>query len=298
MRLSLESFSGDALDGARRRVSPGIVFGSALFAGSVRLDPGIAADLSDGRLVLSPEVSVAWLPSSAARLWGRLGRGFRAPTFGDLYFRSLHQIRANPDLLPERVTLEAELGASGQVSLGRLVGRGSLVGWSRTTRNPIVWIPSSAAVWSPRNLGTLEARGLEIGAGVETRKRAGWGFRARVAGVLHRSRVGFGSNGNPLPYQPDISGQLVLGVWKGTVGAGVSLHYTGARSTSLAATRTLPGFWVTDLSAQRSVDVGRFALGVFARIENVWDRQYELTELFPEPGRRFSLRLEARKVGS
>lgn len=298
VRMLAEAVSGDALEGSRSRLSPGVALESALLSGSFRVDPGLAVDLSGGRVVLSPDVSVAWLPSPAARLWGRLGQGFRAPTFGDLYFQSFYRLRANPDLLPERVTLDGEIGASGQVSLGRFAGKGSVVGWKRNTADPIVWIPSSAAVWSPRNLGNLEASGLEVGVGVETRERAGWGFRARAAGALQRSRVGFGSNHNPLPYQPDVSGQLVLGVWRGSVGTGVSLRYTGPRTTNLAATRTLAGFWVTDLSAHYHVNSGRFALGLFAKIENLWDREYELTELFPEPGRRLSLRIEARKVRS
>lgn len=298
VRMLAEEVSGDAFAGPRRRFSPGLALESALLSDSFRLEPGIAVDLSGGKLILSPEVSVAWLPSSASRLWGRLGQGFRAPTFGDLYFRSFYRLRANPALLPERVTLDAELGASGQISLGRFVGRGSVVGWRRNTTDPIVWIPSSAAVWSPRNLGNLEAGGLEIGVGLETRERAGWGLRAQVAGTVQRSRVGFGSNRNPLPYQPDVSGQLSLGLWKGSVGTGVSVRYTGPRTTNLSATRTLAGFWVTDLSAHYELDSGRFALGLFAKIENFWDREYELTELFPEPGRRFSLRIEARKVRS
>jgi outer membrane cobalamin receptor len=44
--------------------------------------------------------------------------------------------------------------------------------------------------------------------------------------------------------------------------------------------------------------VGSLRIGLFARIENILDRRYELIELFPEPGRNFTLRLEARRARS
>ena len=84
--------------------------------------------------------------------------------------------------------------------------------------------------------------------------------------------------------------------WTGGLGGKVNFRYTGPRTTSLAATRTLDGFLTTELSAHYRFDAGSLRLGAFVRVENVTNQLYQLIELFPEPGRRFSLRLEARRA--
>jgi outer membrane cobalamin receptor len=78
----------------------------------------------------------------------------------------------------------------------------------------------------------------------------------------------------------------------------VDVRYTGSRTTSLAATRTLPGFVTLDISGRHEFLAGRLAMGLLARMENLTNQRYQLVELFPEAGRRFSLRLELRSVGT
>lgn len=118
-----------------------------------------------------------------------------------------------------------------------------------------------------------------------------------MTGTLQRSQVGFGSNRNPLPYEPGSAGRLSLEAWSGATGARVDVRYTGSRSTSLAATRSLPGFTTMDLSARHHVVARAVRIGLFARIENIMDKRFELIELFPEPGRHFTFRVEAGRVG-
>ena len=48
--------------------------------------------------------------------------------------------------------------------------------------------------------------------------------------------------------------------------------------------------------ARHHVAAGALRIGLFARIENIMDERYELIELFPEPGRHFTLRIEAGRA--
>ena len=64
----------------------------------------------------------------------------------------------------------------------------------------------------------------------------------------------------------------------------------------MAATRTLEAFTTLDLSTRHHLNAGALRIGLFARIENILDRQYQLIELYPEPGRHFTLRFEARRA--
>jgi len=297
-RLTRESVEGDLIEGAPGRVVGGARVAAALLAGPFRVDPALSLDVSGTLVAASPEMSVTWLANPGTRIWGRVGQGFRLPTFGDLYFASQYQLRPNPGLQPERISFDSEVGASTRTSAGGVLLKASATAWGRHTKNPIVWLASSVAVWSPRNLSELWAAGLELVVELQTSDPGPIGWRAQFAGTVQRSRVGFGSSRNPLPYEPRSIGRLSLEAWSGAVGTRVDLRHTGERTSSLAATRTLPGFTTVDVSARHSFAAGFFRLGLFFRVENVLDHRHQLIELFPEPGRHFTVRLEARRAHS
>ncbi|MEK6253331.1 MAG: TonB-dependent receptor [Gemmatimonadales bacterium] len=295
-RLTREEVQGDAIAGSPGRTTVGARVAAGLASGRFRVEPALSADVAGDRVIASPEISATWLPSETARIWARVGQGFRQPTFGDLYFASQYQLRANPDLEAERITFDSELGIGVRTMSGGLEFETSASVWARRTENPIVWLASSVALWSPRNLGELHASGLDLQVELVSRGRAAFGWRAQLAGTLQRSRVGFGGNRNPLPYEPGIAGRGSFEAWSGATGLRMDVRYTGARSTSLAATRTLEAFTTLDLSTRHHLNAGALRIGLFARIENILDRQYQLIELYPEPGRHFTLRFEARRA--
>ena len=297
-RLSHETVAGAAIEGRPARTVVGGYAALALSMQGIRVDPAVSLDVARGVYAFSPDLTVTWLAGAATRIWTRVGQGFRLPTFGDLYFASQYRVRPNANLEPERITLDAELGGSTSVSTGALRVEASGAAWLRHTEDPIVWLASSVAVWSPQNLGQLRSSGLEVELGVMAPRPRGVGWRVQVAGTLQRSRVGFGQNRNPLPYEPSAAGRLTLETWWGPSGARLDVRYTGPRTTSVAATRSIGGYTTFDVSASHSLKARHMRLGLIARIENVLDQRYELIELYPEAGRRFVLRLEARRAVS
>jgi iron complex outermembrane receptor protein len=297
-RLTREEVEGDAIAGSPGRTTIGGRLAAALTTGRFRVDPALSVDVAGDRMVASPEISAAWLINPQTRAWGRVGQGFRFPTFGDLYFASQYQLRANPDLKAERIAFDSEVGVSFRTLSGGVELETSASAWARRTEDPIVWLASSVALWSPRNLGELQASGLDLQVEVVSRGPAEFGWRAQLAGTLQQSRVGFGSNRNPLPYEPGTTGRASFETWRGAAGLRLDIRYTGPRSTSLSATRSLDGFTTLDLSSRYHLDSGALRIGLFARIENLMDRRYQMIELFPEPGRQFTLRIEARRAAS
>ena len=101
-----------------------------------------------------------------------------------------------------------------------------------------------------------------------------------------------------MPYEPQSTARLSLDGWSGALGGRIDLRHTGSRTTGLAGTRSLAGFRTVDLSARHHFRSGSLRFGLFLKVENVLDQRYQLTELFPEPGRRFTARLEARRADS
>jgi iron complex outermembrane receptor protein len=68
---------------------------------TVTLAPAARFDVVGPYTSLSPRFGAAWRPISLLELRGNAGLGFRAPSFGELYFE-LGPVHANQDLRPER----------------------------------------------------------------------------------------------------------------------------------------------------------------------------------------------------
>ena len=91
-----------------------------------------------------------------------------------------------------------------------------------------------------------------------------------------------------------MSGSLLLEAWSERLGGRATVRWIGERTTSVAATRTLPGFALLDLGVVHALPAGSVSLELEARLNNAFDRRYELVELYPEPGRSVSLALRVR----
>lgn len=293
-RLSVESLRGDDLPGGVRRVRAGGSLGRTLRSGRLEVRPALSLDGTEGSWAFSPELGVGAAIGSGLALRARAGQAFRLPTMADLYLSPALQVRSNPDLDPERVRLDLELGLSGQWSLGNYELAAELAGWYRQTEDPIVWLASAAARWSPQNLDHLSSTGLESGLYLSTDPASATGWKITATGTLDRSRLGFGANRNPLPYRPASVGAVGLHRWSRPVSARVLIRWTGPRTTTVAGTRSLPGFATFDLAAALRLPLRSVPLELEGRVDNLLDRYYELVELYPEPGRRFSITLRYR----
>jgi outer membrane receptor protein involved in Fe transport len=305
--LSREAIAGEETAADAARWSGGVWLGRTFDTGRISIRPGISADASTDGSALNPEIALAAQLGPSWSLWGRAGRAYRLPSFADLYAPSAIGIRANPDLNPERVVIDAEVGV--RWGPGRPVGarqaaagtgddttRGGAdlqaAAFFRETRDPIVWVASAVALWSPQNLDRLTAAGLEVRGDVPL-----YGRGPRVGGslTLQKSRLGFGSNRNPMPYQPELAGDAYVGSLIARFWLRGAVRFVGTRTTTLAGVRRLPAYAAVRLDASRSFTIGGVALEAAVAIDNLLDVRYEETELFPEPGRRVLFRVEARR---
>lgn len=283
------------------RWSGGVWLGRTFETGRLSVQPGFATDLSSVGSAVNPEIALAAQLGPAWTLWGRAGSAYRLPSFADLYAPSARSIQANPDLAPERVVIDAETGISWSSSTGAGADDGDTarggvdlqaVAFYRQTNDPIVWVASAVALWSPRNLDRLTAVGLEIRGDVPLGDR---GPRAGGSFTFQRSRLGFGDNRNPMPYQPDFAGDLYVGGVIAQIWLRGAVRIEGSRTTTLAAVRRLPAYAVARFDASRGFRIGSMALEAALAVDNLFDVRYELIELYPQPGRSLLFRLELRR---
>ncbi len=280
-----ESARGATVDGSRGRTLIGASLSRRLRTTAVDLGAAMTVDLAGGAPVWSPELGIELRAGRGISLSGRVGQSLRWPTLADLYYAPSFGIRANPRLKPERVVLDAEVGADWKAARDRASLQ--LAVYHRRTRDPIVWHASSTAIWQPENLDNLTAYGAELG--LEWRPEPVWRLMGAVS--YDRSRVGFGSNRNPLPYQPEWTGRLLVARSFAHSYVEADLALLGSRTTSLAATHSLPPFAMLDLAAGRSLRMLDSNFRIDVRVRNVLDQRHELVELYPEPGRHFELRI-------
>jgi hypothetical protein len=293
-RVSLEELEGDDLPDDVRRLMAGGSVARSFQSGSFLVRPAVSVDGTSSRAAVSPEVAIEARIGYGMTLRTRLGQAFRMPTLADLSLSPGLRVRSNPDLEPERVIVDAELGLGGSREAGGFELSGELAGWYRRTEDPIVWLASAAALWTPRNLDRLVSYGIEATLEASTDPAADRGWLLTAAGTLDRSRLGFGSNQNPVPYRPGSTAAIGLQRRQEALSIGGWVRWTGPRTTTVAGTRSLAGFTTIDFALAWRPPIGAPGIEVEGRVDNLLDGYYELVELYPEPGRRFSITLRYR----
>jgi outer membrane cobalamin receptor len=239
-----------------------------------------------GDPVLSPKAAAS-AGRGAWSLTATWGSSFSPPALGDLFFQEGVQVRANPDLRPERVRDEITLSAGlrEQPLLGALV-RATLSAYRADIDDMILWSPDFRYIWSPHNFD-VNRRGLE--AELTTRFPA-WNAELGVSGAL-----------NDLTYVgPVLTGQVIYRPrWTANghfdisligVRTGLLVRYVGARRTGIGSElNQLPAFATVDLHLSHGFRLGSTRLEISGGVDNLLDERTSLLVDYPAPGRSWWL---------
>ncbi len=278
---SWANVSGDQV-GPTRRWRGGLrAARSDELGGEVTLLSSLSLDGAREGLALSPSLGARWV---FRRGWEARVRGSQArrlPTFADLFVRPGAGVRPNADLRPERVVLDLDLGVSREGRSGSVTA----TLFRRKTLDPIIWLPSVVAIWSPRNLGQLDAMGLEVAGAWHA---GAW--RVDGSATWQSSHVTFDNGAqNSLPYQPALAGTLAIGHETERRGVRGEVELAGRRATSILGPHDLNPYGLLNIRARQTFHLVGYSAEVQFGILNALGAPYERIELFPEPGRRFEL---------
>ncbi len=217
---------------------------------------------------------------SVARISATWARGFRVPTFNDLYGPSLPGYAPNPQLQPER-------SQSREVALRNPTGgalQWSLIAFDNRIDDLIVYSPSAATVL---NVDRARVRGVQAAASATWAK-----VRWRAALTVQRPRDEV--SGLRLQGRAERFGTLDAARAFGPWTAGVSLLASGARfdSGDEAPGTRLPGYAVLDARLRYAFDKHWSAE---LAVDNLADRRYESAVGYDAPRRAvfLSVRFEA-----
>lgn len=222
----------------------------------------------------------------------------RFPTLFERFSSQFGTAEANPGLKPERAT-NAEIGGSWRMG-GLTVSAAAYYSW---LTDALVSVRTPANLNRRENLGSADYYGAELAVDYRLADMLGAGFNYSY---IHRSfDVGAAPAGglirrSELTDVPEHKGFAYF-AWRPLTGLMVtpSVEFASDRTTVTPASANglVPIYYDTGnyLSAALRLDydlTDTVALAVGAR--NLFDREYVLTDGFPEPGRSFFVGLRAR----
>ena len=218
-------------------------------------------------------------------LYASAARGFETPTLNELFYSGTGG-GFNFKLRPSRSTnleagLKTMLGADARLDLTLFQVR---------TDGELTVDASSGGRTSYRNAGETLRRGVELSFDT----RFGPGLNARVAANVLRAvyEDGFGTipAGNRLPGVPRASlyGELGWTATDGKLGAALETLATGKVHPDDANTATpAPGYGIVNARMQARQEVGQWRFKQFARLNNLFDRDYIGSVIVGDSNRRF-----------
>ena len=207
------------------------------------------------------------------RLTASHATAFKAPTFNELYY----PYYGNPALRPES-------SRSSELSLRRDAG-----GWLwqlNAYRNDIdALIVYDTSIFAANNIETARIRGIELSA---SGRLGEWDVRGQL-GALDARNLSVGANhGKRLPRRPQRSARIDLDREFGELGFGISGIAEAARWDDVANTLRVAGYGTVDARATWAFADG---WSLQASLVNAFDRGYETTAWYNQPGREWGLSL-------
>lgn len=193
------------------------------------------------------------------------GTGFKAPSFNDLYYPLTWGYQGNPNLKPEssrnrEASLHYETGSQ-QVSLTWFLNRvDNLISWSGVT--------------TPGNIGTARIEGLTV---VYEGQVGAFNLAANYNYQDPRDVA----TGRQLARRATNFGMASLGQTLGNWEWRVELQATDRRFDTDANTTKLGGYALTNLYAAYRLERN---WSLFARVNNIFDRDYQVISDFATPG--------------
>jgi iron complex outermembrane receptor protein len=251
-----------------RSRSAGFTEFAVSLSAKTRIHAGLRADAWEWeKAQINPSLGLVRILSSSVRWKAWAGRGFRMPTFTELYYQSPANM-GNPDLRPERAWC-VETGLSWQAS-GK---KAEAVVFYRNEQDRIDWMAASKSdPWRAVNIGKTRAAGVSANASADV--RGGFRVRGSYTGIAW----------NALPQEAAVSKygvhslrHLVFVSASGEIVDGLEL---GLFSVYKKRAGAQPAVFL-----DCSVSMGIRGAKVSVHMENLLDEHFEDLPGVPSPGR-------------
>ena len=223
-----------------------------------------------------------------------VSRNYRFPTLNDLYFLP----GGNPDLKKENgwtydAGLSFAIGNEGIYSLS-----GSASWFDSHVDNWIIWLPTTKGFFSPRNIKSVHAYGVEMEADLAVALSEDWhlgldGTFSWTPSINEGEPMSPAdkSVGKQLPYVPEISatltGELSYRTWSLLYKwCHYSERYTMS-SNDLSLSGNLPPYFMSNITLEKRFSLAWADLSLKGAVNNLFDEEYLSVLSRPMPGINF-----------
>lgn len=245
---------------------------------------------------LTPYVSASFKPLKNEELRIRLFYKdiFRLPSFNDLYYEEV----GNSKLKPENAR-QYNVGVTYSKNLCSFLPylSATIDGYYNKITDKIIAYPTkNLAVWSMRNLGSVEIKGIDATASIALQP---WeNIRFNLSGNYTYQRALDVTNPDldseegrtykhQIAYTPRVSGSGQAGIETPWINLSYSFLFSGKRyqqGENIAENR-LDSYSDHSISASRSFKIMKTNTSVSVEVLNIADKNYEIIRNFPMPGR-------------
>ncbi|MEK6374560.1 MAG: TonB-dependent receptor [Acidobacteriota bacterium] len=260
----------------RRRRDRSLVFEDRYthaMAGGARLELSVGVrrdDFDEFGTETSPRIAAAFV-TGGTKWRAAFGRGFRAPSLGELYYPFF----GNPNV-------KAERNRSIEVGWDTALGRDGIFSATYFNSRDRDLITFSPVTFVTENIGRVKSDGVELGLEQHITPAL---YTAVSYTYLHRNEDE--STGQRLFRRPKHSGSIFLGYRAGAVDTNIVVQRIGVRDDQLPVfpySRVAnPGYTTIDANIQHRGE--RFT--PFVKVENLRDARYEEVRGYAAPRRRF-----------
>lgn len=251
-----------------------------------------------GRVAYSRTTPVAGLvfnPDDNTRVYLSAGRGFETPTFNELGYRADGGAGLALDLAPA-VSRNLELGGKWRNGKGASL---NLAMFRADTDDELAVASNVGGRSTYRNVGRARRQGVEGELGIPF--AAQWNLQLAYTWLRAEFRDAFlicNRSGCTVPDTPVAAGSRIPGVpkqqlfarlqWQGQAwSAAVEGNGVGDVAVNDIASQSAPGYFLLNLEAARSWDLGHGRLRGFVRIDNALDHAYIGSVIVNEGNSRF-----------
>lgn len=245
---------------------------------------------------LTPYVSASFKPLQNEELRIRLFYKdiFRLPSFNDLYYEEV----GNSKLKPENAR-QYNVGVTYSKNVCSFLPylSATIDGYYNKITDKIIAYPTkNLAVWSMRNLGSVEIKGVDATASIALQP---WeNIRINLSGNYTYQRALDVTNSDldseegrtykhQIAYTPRVSGSGQAGIETPWINLSYSFLFSGKRyqqGENIAENR-LDSYSDHSISASRSFKIMQTNTSVSVEVLNIPDKNYEIIRNFPMPGR-------------
>lgn len=209
------------------------------------------------------QISTAWSLATS------YGTAFKAPTFNDLYFPVTPFVGGgNPNLKPEEaVNREVNL----RFNYGNI--KGHWTHFDNRIKNLIQWADDGTGAWFPANIASASIKGEEIGVAVQVNA---WRFRADLTFQDPKDD----QTNTRLMSRAKRYGTFVSNYSTTDYKLGAELRLVGSRFYDPSTPTLMGGYSLFNLFGEYTLNKD---LKAFARLDNVFNRSYELAHVSSAP---------------